>query len=252
LWRLERLNTVIDKTPVDDPARPYLQAEAREITAWWAATNSTRLSLAAIALVIFELWLVVVAVMSIIWPAPEAMGNFPLVQWWATVPIGTFSLLRLLMAARRRRADRVRFYNTLIESGPEEFKTALKKRFRVPALGSDFSEDEALKRPGPRATGHHLEVEKIRTCPNGHPVTGGNLYFSDWDIDNEPPRWLLCGRCGVPLPRPLTRDVDEEEASLVATVRYRRRKAEAKAAAERSAAERAATEQAGTDNDPPP
>jgi hypothetical protein len=94
-----------------------------------------------------------------------------------------------------------------------------------------------------------LGAEKIWMCPNGHPVTGYNLYFSEWDIENDPPRHLLCGRCGVPLPRPLTRDVDEDEASFVATVRHRRRKREAKAAAERAAVEQTSV---AAEGDPAP
>lgn len=242
LWRLERLNAVIDKTPVDDPARAYLQAEVRGITTWWAAINATRLSWAARGLIIFELWLTVNAVVAIVWwikwpEQLESLGSFPPAQWWFNATLGSFALLRLLYAARRRRVERVRFYNALIESGPDEFKLALRKRFRVPALGMgvDFRQGQALERPPPRATGHQLEAQKIRTCPNGHPITGANVYFSDYNFDNDPPRSLLCGRCGVALPAPLTREVDEDEASVVAIARHRRekrRKREAKAAVE--------------------
>ncbi|WP_146102171.1 hypothetical protein [Nocardia nova] len=227
LWQLERLVNVIDKLPTDDPASPYLQAERRKRAAWWAAAKASQMSPESRGELIFELWLVVVAVLSIIWPADA------LIPLWAVVVIGVFAGLRVLMTFRRMRIDRVQFYNTLIDSGPDEFAMMLRKRAGVPRLFGTYSEDEKLERLSTRATSHELERAKVRTCPNGHPVTGGSLFVSDYDPERDPSRSLLCGRCLAPLPAPLTRDIDEIESRYHAVREHERAKAEKKATAEK-------------------
>lgn len=246
LWQLERLNSVVDKTPEDDPARPYLEAERRKRTAWWAATNASKMSTYSRLFLAWEVWILVAAVGSIIWP-PVLSGD-RYFAWWMTLPLGLIAALRIPMAFRRMRVDRVRFYNSLIDAGPEEFAASLRKGLGMPRLFGKHKEDAKLGRLPTRSTSHYLEVENTRTCPNGHPVSGGSLLVSDYDLHKTPPRSLLCGRCLSPLPLPLTSDIDkdEQEILVIAEVRRRQREKKAKKAANRAAQPQGATELASS------
>jgi hypothetical protein len=227
LWQLEKLNAVADKTPDEDPARPYLQAEVRKRTAWWAATTASKMSPYSRGVLVFEMWIVAIGVRSIIWPNP--VMDFPFIWLWSKIPITLFAALRVVFAFRRMRVDRVRFYNTLIDAGPEEFAMTLRKALRVPRLFGESSTEAKLGRLPTRGTSHHLEVQNVRTCPNGHPVNGGSLLVSDYDFDKRPPRSLLCGRCLSPLPLPLTSDIDEDERDILVIREVRKRKLAQKA-----------------------
>ena len=238
LSRLDRLITVLDKMDTDDPARAYVAAEARKRAAWWAATTMTRMSLKQIGGVIFGLWFTYLTVKALIWPNP--LLDWPLVFWWSKVWFLVIAVFGVLGILRRRRLERVNFYNSLIDAGPEEFALMLRKRHLVPRPRKAPKETDprGLWRPDATQTGRALEEGGIRTCLNGHPLNGRSVFVTEYDLSKKPPIEVLCARCLGPIPESsLNRTFDQTVESITAAARRRDEKAAKRAAKKRQKAE---------------
>ena len=97
----------------------------------------------------------------------------------------------------------------------------------------------------------YLKQESIQTCPDGHPVNGRNLFITEFDPSQAPPRNFLCGRCLKPLPKPLTRDLDELESLVESRVEMRRRKQAKLEKKGKTTDEKPSTDSAASDVPPP-
>jgi hypothetical protein len=228
LAKLDRLHAVLDKMDGDEPARPYVAAEARRHAAWCAATTTIRLSTVQVVTLIFAIWCTVSLIAVLIWPDRVVVP--PAFFWWSKVWFLVIAVAVIMGIFRRRRVERVNFYNVLIEAGPAEFATMLRKRAFVPPIAwrrpeRPVSPAPSFTRPNASEAGRMLEDEGILTCPNGHPVNGRSLLIrTDADVlRRPPPRNLVCARCLKPLLPPLTKDqVDKVLGAIRADLERKR------------------------------
>jgi hypothetical protein len=186
------------------PARPYIAAEARARASWYAATTAVRLSILQVGTFILAAWGAASLVASLIWP--EQVVVAPAFFAWSKVWFLVIAIAVIVGIFRRRRLERVNFYNVLIENGPTEFAAILRKRAFVPPKSlwhrpkRPISTAPSLKRPNASEAGRLLEDNGILTCPNGHPLNGRSLFAAEFSMSRRPaPRNLVCARCLKPV-----------------------------------------------------
>jgi hypothetical protein len=170
-----------------------------------------RLSREDIGYLIFALWLGAFSAKALIFPDP--VGDFPFIGWPPKVCFLIGAVLEVSHRLGRRRWERVRVYNTLLNSGPTEFSLMLRKRPLVPRWYRGTINAK-------------LDDEGVTTCPSGHPVAGSLVrVVSDSRLLGK----LVCAPCGATLPRPPAVDVDEATAIVKAKLEHQRKKKEKRA-----------------------
>ncbi|MDT5319441.1 MAG: hypothetical protein QOD88_1963 [Mycobacterium sp.] len=213
-WRLAKLNRLIsalDKLDAADPARPYLAADVRRASAWWATTTTIRFTWWQ------RMWAVVMnqmfaaSVWGVVANAHDAFYYAMPGARWMWLFLGVIAFANFLWMLAVRRWERVTFYNVLIDQGPQEFSYALKKRaFNPnPAKKPDLLQMLLGLTVGSGKGNPYraLDDAQVRTCPQGHPIASRTLVVKIDRTGDGPTTVLMCERCESLIPEPAASEV---------------------------------------------